>query len=162
MRPLLEYANQVLAPLSVKDIETTENVQRRVTKCIPRLARMEYLERLRSLKLPTPAYRRLKGDMIETFKIRQGKYDPQLALLLEAQDMSDIHNTRGNNLKLFQKFPRTNLRKFSFTQRIVCLWDRLPYKVVNAPSIHAFERRLDKAWHNMPIKFIHKEDPMNW
>ena len=26
-----------------------------------------------------------------------------------------------------------------------------------------FARRLDKAWHNnMPTKFMHKENPMNW
>ena len=162
VRPLLEYANQVWVPHSVKDIEIIENVQRRATKCIPGLVGMEYPERLRSLKLPTLAYRRLRGDMIETFKILQGKYDPQLPPLLEAQDKSDIHSTRGHNLKLFQKFSRTNLRKFSFTQRIVSLWNRLPYEVVNAPSIHAFERRLDKAWQNMPLKFLHKEDPMNW
>ena len=116
----------------------------------------------RSLKVPTLAYRRLRGDMIETFKILQGNYDPQLPPLLETQDKSDIHNTRGHNLKLFQKCSRTNLRKFSVTQIIVCLWNGLLYEVVNAPSIHAFERRLDKAWHNMPIKFSHKEDPMNW
>ena len=79
--------------------------------------------------------------------------------LLEAEDKSDIHNTRGHNLKKFQKCFRTNLRRFSFTQRKVCLWNRLPHEVV---IIHAFERRLDKAWHNMPIKFSHKEDPMNW
>ena len=119
---------------------------------------MEYSERLRSLKLPTLAYRRLRGDMIKTFKILQGKYDPQLPPLLKAQDKSEIHNTRGYNLKLFQKCSRTNLRNV----RIVCLWNRLPYEVVNAPSIHSFERRLDKAWHNMPLKFSHKEDPMNW
>ena len=63
---------------------------------------MEYPERLMSLKLPTLAYRRLRGDMIETFKLLQGKYDPQLPPLLEAQDKSDIHNTRGHSLRLFQ------------------------------------------------------------
>ena len=90
VRPLLEYANQVWAPHSVKYIEIIENVQRRATKCIPGLVGMEYPERVRSLKLPTLAYRRLRGDMIETFKILQGKYDPQLSSLLEAQDKSDI------------------------------------------------------------------------
>ena len=115
---------------------------------------MEYPERLRSQKLPTLAYRRLRGDMIETFKILQGKYDPQLPPLLEAQDKSDIPNTRGHNLKLFQKCSRTNLRKFSFTQRIVGLWNSLPYEVVNAPSIHAFER------HKIPWTYHHFRSEM--
>ena len=64
VRPLLEYANQVWAPHSVKDIEIIEKVQRIATKCIPGLVGMEYPESLRSLKLPTLAYRRLRGDMI--------------------------------------------------------------------------------------------------
>ena len=78
-----------------------ENVQRRATKCITRLAGIEYPEGPRCLKLPTLAYIRLRGDMIEAFKILQGEYDTQLPPLLEAQDMSDIHNTTGHNLRLF-------------------------------------------------------------
>ena len=63
VRPLVEYANQVWAPHSVKDIEIIKSVERRATKCIPGLVGMEYPERLRSLKLLTLAYRRLRGDM---------------------------------------------------------------------------------------------------
>ena len=61
--------------------------------------------------------------MIEAFKILQGKYDSQLQPLLEAQDTSDIHNTRGNNLK-FKKMFQNKPNKYSFPQRIVCLWNR--------------------------------------
>jgi hypothetical protein len=36
---------------------------------------MEYPDRLKKLKIPTLKYRRLRGDMIETFKIITGNYD---------------------------------------------------------------------------------------
>ena len=36
---------------------------------------MSYEERLRKLQLPTLRFRRLRGDMIETYKILTGKYD---------------------------------------------------------------------------------------
>ena len=43
-----------------------ENVQRRATKKIPGFKNMSYEDRLQKLKLPTLAYRRKRGDMIET------------------------------------------------------------------------------------------------
>ena len=61
-----------------KHIEAIENVQRRATLCskqIPRLSSLSYEDRLRKLKLPTLAYRRSCGDMIELYKILTGKYD---------------------------------------------------------------------------------------
>ena len=64
VRPHIEYANQVWSPTAL------ENVQRRATKLIP-----GYKERLIRLNLPTLSYRRLRGDMIEIYKILTGKYD---------------------------------------------------------------------------------------
>ena len=69
VRPHLEYANQVWCPHLVKDIEAVKNVQRRATKLVPRLKDLSYEERLRTLNLPTLAYKRSRGDLIETYKI---------------------------------------------------------------------------------------------
>ena len=91
----------------------------------------------------------------------QNKYDQNLPPLLKPSESLSQH-TRGHNLKLYHQSARTNLRKFSFTQRIVKLWNRLPWEVVNSPSTHCFERRLDKAWNNMTAKFNHLEDPSEW
>jgi len=46
-----------------------EKVQKRATKLIINLKNMSYINRLLHLKLPTLKYRRLRGDMIEVFKI---------------------------------------------------------------------------------------------
>ena len=35
---------------------------------------------------------------------------------------------------------------------------RLFEEVVTAPSVQAFEARLDKAWNDQPLKFHYKED----
>jgi hypothetical protein len=59
----------VWSPFKVGDIEKIENVQRRATKQVPTLKNMEYNERLKKLKMPTLKYRRMRGDMIEVFKI---------------------------------------------------------------------------------------------
>ena len=52
----------------VKHIESIEGVQRRATKMIPELKHLSYPERLKKLKLPTMAYRRARGDIIEVLK----------------------------------------------------------------------------------------------
>jgi len=36
-----------------------------------------------------------------------------------------------------------DIRKKFFTQRVVTHWNRLPKEVVDAPSLEAFEARLD-------------------
>ena len=44
-----------------------ERVQRRATKILPNLKDLEYTERLRHLNLPTLAYRRVRGDLIQVY-----------------------------------------------------------------------------------------------
>ena len=69
VRPHLEYANQIWTPHLIKNITAVENVQRRATKMIPGLRDLEYEQRLFKLRLPTLAYRRLRGDMIERIMV---------------------------------------------------------------------------------------------
>jgi len=66
---------------------------------IPLLSRLSYCDRLKSCKLTTLHYRRIRGDMIETYKIMTKKYD---ASLCPDFIISNMHRTRGNEL-LIQK-----------------------------------------------------------
>ena len=59
VRPHLEYANCIWNPILQKDIQLIESVQRRATKLVPQLKDLPYADRLRRLKLPTLAYRRI-------------------------------------------------------------------------------------------------------
>ena len=98
VRPHIEYAEAVWSPFKVGDIEKIENVQRRATKQVPTLKNMEYNERLKKLKMPTLKYRRMRGDMIEVFKIIYDIYDP-----LTTVDMFELNttsNTRGHSKKM--------------------------------------------------------------
>ena len=47
------------------------------------LKKIPYTNRLQRLKLPTLKYRRLRGDMLEVFKITHNIYDPDVSLKLE-------------------------------------------------------------------------------
>mgnify|MGYP003422120574 FL=1 len=72
VRPHLEYCFQAWRPHLQKDIDLIEGVQRRATKMIPNLKNKAYEERLNNLNLTTLETRRLRGDLIEVFKICKG------------------------------------------------------------------------------------------
>ena len=148
VRPQLEYANAVWNPHKFKDINAIENVQRRATKLIPNLNNLTYTERLQKLKLPTLVYRRTRGDMIETYKILHN-YNEDVTPVIKMNNTS----TRGNSLKMLKFRPRKDIRKFSFTSRIVNTWNKLPDDVVNARNLITFEKLLDKFWANSNFKY---------
>ncbi len=149
VRVHLDYVSSVWSPYKKKDIQSLEKVQRRATKQVPGLSSMPYPDRLKSLDLPTLTYRRLRGDMIEVYKIVHEIYDPDAALSLPRS----VGPTRGNSLKLFQQRSTKDIRKHYFTNRVVKIWNSLPDDVVNAPSTNSFKNQLDKFWDNQPLKF---------
>ena len=55
---------------------------------------LSYEERLRKLKLPTLVFRRLRGDMIETYKIVSGHYESEIENLFP---MYNEHVQRTGN-----------------------------------------------------------------
>ena len=155
VRPHVEYINTVWSPIRKKDINTIENVQRRATKMIPGLRDMSYPERLRALKLPTLAYRRLRGDMIETFKVVKEIHDPEAAPHMSMVG-PDRRTVRGHKFKMLKRRVNTRLRQNFFTERVIDTWNSLSSHVVEAPSIKAFERRIDRFWRNQDIVYDHE------
>ena len=93
--------------------------------------------------MSTLHYRRVRGDMIETYKILSGKYDSNVVPTLKT---SGIQTTRGNDLRIFKTRFRYDLRKFYFTNRVVDAWNSLPNWIVMANSTNTFKRRLDIYW----------------
>ena len=69
IRPNLEFCIPAWCPYLSKDIEVMEKVQRRATKMVPELKNLQYEDRLQRLGILNLSARRLRGDLIETFKI---------------------------------------------------------------------------------------------
>ena len=72
VRPKLEYCVQAWRPYLKKDIDLLEKVQRRDTKLMTSDKSMSYSDRLQKFGLTTLETRRLRGDMIEVFKMFKG------------------------------------------------------------------------------------------
>ena len=115
IRPHLEYGQLIQSPRFVRQSKKIENVQRRATKIVPCLKDLSYEDRLRKLALPTLKYRRLRGDMINVYKILNDdqKDSSHLLPLHESK-----HYTRGHDKKLQKCRFKCNIRKFSFTLRV--------------------------------------------
>ncbi len=74
VRPHLEYAAEFWSPHLAKDIAKLEAVQRRATKMISSLHNKSCEERLSRLNLFSLEKRRLRGKLIECFKILRRIY----------------------------------------------------------------------------------------
>jgi len=141
VRSHLEYANSVWNPHRLGSIKDLEKVQMRATKLVITIKNLTYKDRLKRLKLPTLKYGRIRGDMIEVYKILTNKYDSRVNFYLEKQQDSI---TRGHSLKLVNNRYHYDLRKFSLAPRIVNVWNSLPEIVISADTTDTFKRRLDK------------------
>ena len=111
VRPHVEYANAVWSPSKKKDIDAVENVQRRATKMVPVLNKESYGERLKKLKLLTLSYRRIRGDMIQVFKLVNNMYDYDSRNILTFRDNSI---TRGNEKKVIQTETKNRFQEIFF------------------------------------------------
>jgi len=87
------------------------------------------------LGLRTLKYRRSHGDMIEVFKITKHKYDYKVAPEL-IYNINKI--TKRNYFRLSKNRSHYDLRKFSFINRIVNIWNSLPNAVVDVDTVDLF------------------------
>ena len=123
--------------------------KRRATKLVKNIQHLSYTERLKYIGLPSLQYRRLRADMVETFKILNNIDKVQHEHIFPISRTA----TRGHNQKIYNKNSRTNIRKYSFSQRIVDMWNSLPKQVIETKTVNTFKSQLNNHWKNLEIKF---------
>lgn len=139
VRPLLEFAAPVWSPWLQKDKLLLERVQRNATRWPRALRNLTYEQRLASLNLTTLEQRRLRGDLIQVFRITHGLMPSSLPMV-----QLDVEGRlRGHQYKLRREQLRTSQRLHYLTNRTFNHWNSLPDEVVTAGSVGLFKRRLD-------------------
>ena len=122
---------------------------------MPSLKDKSYPERLQTLNLPSLEYRRLRGDIIETYKYMNGAYSASKPKF--DKDEKKFHDTRGHSFALkkhqLKSGKKHSYRNHFLTERVFEEWNALPEEVVTAKSVNAFKSRLDKHWSNRKDKF---------
>ena len=90
---------------------------------------------------PTLETRILRGDQIEVFKIVNGYEDVDRNMFFKLKEGS---RTRGHKAALVKEQCRLDMRKYSFSQRVINEWNKLPNYCVNASSVNMFKNRIDR------------------
>ena len=154
VRPHLEYGQAIWSPHLRRYVKLIEDVQIRATKLVDGFGKMEYHERLERLNLPTLAYRRLRGNMIETYK-HFHEYDPSILPPSFCPLNRHSHSHKYQLQPIRPLDGERGVHQNSFCCRVVDTWNSLPCSVVDAPTLDTFKNRLDDHWKSLPLKFDH-------
>ena len=131
------------------DVQEIEKVQRRATKLVKSIRKMEYPERLKMLNLTTLTYRRKRTDILQVYRIIN-KIDN-----LDYKDffIKNERDTRGHKWKFIKPTAISKLRQNTFSVRVINDWNSLPTEVVESPSLNSFKNALEKHWKNKSFKY---------
>ena len=100
---------------------------------------MTYEERLHYLKLHSLKGRRLRGDLIQTYKIFNNVDDIPTDLLFT----TNTNPTRNSQGKIFLQHSNIKIRKHYFSNRIAPFWNNLTPELKFAKSTNDFKNSLD-------------------
>ena len=91
------------------------------------------------------AARRLRGDLIDTFKLLYGHTNIDYEIFFKLNNTTDI---REHNWKLFKPQTTKGLqcRVNLFSLIVINVWNKLPCHVTSATSINQFKSQLDHYW----------------
>ena len=144
IRPHLENCVQVWSPKAEQGnwgtIMEIEGVQRTFTRMIDGIGLLPYSQRLEELHLTTLAERRVRGDLIETFKIMNNvvSYCPNIfeigysGLNLLSKPVNCSNNSINKCLNSY------------LSRRIHKYWNKLPLYCKNATSVDLFKISLSQ------------------
>ena len=146
----LEYAVQSWSPHLQQDINVLEAVQRRAVRMISGLSGT-YEEKLPQVGLTSLSERRIRGDMLQTYKILHQVDDLPVSTFFKYAGANHNHATRlGPNdltqstLNLakptYNREPRSNF----FSHRVVDPWNALPSEVKFSTSVNNFKNNYDR------------------
>ena len=109
---------------------------------VPELRELSYEDRLKKLNLTTLEERRVRGDMIETYKIISGKENINSDKFFQLRP--DRKGPRAIDKKIFKKYAKKEVRRYSFALRVTNGWNGLTNDIVKARKTSEFKARLDK------------------
>ena len=121
----------------------------RAVKLIQGLKSDNYFDKLRELGLFSMVRKRLRGDLIECFKILKGIDRVKKDNFFQTRESSG--NIRGHRLKLYKKQCRTDLRRFFFSNRVINIWNSLPAEVVESCTLGSFKSSMDSLFNKICI-----------
>ena len=118
VRPLLEYATCVWSPYRLGQIKHVESFQHHFTKRLPEYDSLDYRSRLTCLHADSLELRRLRHDLIYTYKVIFGLVNGAGDDLFTLTSLIHSSGTRGHAYKLFSHYNRVDLYKYFFSEPV--------------------------------------------
>ena len=134
--PHLDYCCQVWSPGTQKWVKKIEQVQKRALKLIPSLKGKSYNEKLKCLNMLSLENRREMFDLINKYKEESMKSD--------IGDMTKSTRTTRSmtDKKLEKQRFRLDIRKHTYSVRVVKFWNNLPLKIRESKSVYTFKNNV--------------------
>ena len=142
VRPHLEFATPVWSPYTAADIEVLENVQKKAVRQIAGLRGKTYEERCEELGLESLVNRREQCDLVHVWKMLHS--DNAEGENIFEYVSSDTVRTRfrSDPLNLKPKASRLDIRKHSFTVRVINKWNSLDNSIKSLPTQYQFKKAI--------------------
>ena len=106
-----------------------------------------YEERLAELGLRSLEERRMRIDLVQTFKILNGydKVDYKTWFNIIGNHAPRVTRSTGYQKNIIGNRSNTEIRRHFFSNRVVVQWYSLPESVKDSPTVQVFKNRLDKT-----------------
>ena len=141
VRPHLEFSVPAWSPWTESDKETLEKVQKRFINMISGLTGKTYTEKLKEVGLWSLEDRRIRYDMVETYKILHGVTKVNKTTWFTPINQQSQHLTRlsSDHLNLSAPAAKLEIRRNFYSCRIIKQW--------NAPTVGSFKSQFDKHYY---------------
>ena len=154
VRPKMEFAAAAWSPWTAKNEVTLEKVQKRLIRSLSNCHTGTYEERLKIAGLTSLKERRVRGDLIETFKTLRGMNKVEKNEWFDIRSNEVTRPTRGNTTvvdgvemkkteTLYKKPAAGEIRNNFFTVRVARAWNELPEKVKEVKTVNSFKTAYD-------------------
>ena len=128
-----------LVSSSWKDIEAIESIQHRATKVPQEMKQFDYETRCTKLGLTSLRQRRIRGDLIQKYKIDNDIDSVNWHIVPRSIPPSYGHRTRFHREIVSSCLVRQNF----FNNRVASHWNALPDNVAHAHSVDNFKANYD-------------------
>ena len=148
VRPHLEYCIQAWSPYTQADKDKLEKVQKRAVGMVAGLRGRNYEQKLREVGLTTLEERRVRGDMIQTFRILNDidkvEASTWFAMANERDRLGAAHTRHSRDTtRVVEGVSKTDVRRNFFSQRVPGHWNALPVTTRQQTSVLEFKAAYD-------------------
>ena len=146
VRPHVDYCAPAYSPWTQGDKDILENVQRRAIGMVTNFKGRTYEEKLAEAGMVTLETRRLRGDLLQAYRVLHGvdDVDPSKWFTM-AQERNGATSTRHTSgaLNVERGEGRGEVRRNFWSQRVAEPWNNLPDEVKTAKSLNDFKNGID-------------------